>query len=129
MKIYLTITTLTKNQLLGLVILVISFWYNGIFLITFITKNALWAGLPLLGIFILSIPVAYFAISGVVALMKLRYEQTLATITFIVVLVSVLHALALLYVPTLYTLPAASPLPYIWLMWFSSTVLVTAIFK
>ena len=118
------IKTLSKKQWLGLIILSVGFWYNGVYLVSFISQNDWWSGLPMLTIFALSVPIAVIAVSGVVSLMKLSFVQTLPTISFIVGLVSAFHTLALINFPQLYQISNFDPMPYIWLLWFCVAVLI-----
>jgi hypothetical protein len=123
------IKSLTTKQFLGLIILAIGFWYNGVYLISFISKNDWWSGWPLFTIFAISLPIAIMAISGLISLMKLRSDQTLPVVSLVVGLVAIMHTAALLGRPQLYQIYDNELIPYIWLLWFCGIVLIPTTFK
>lgn len=123
------IRTLSRKQWLGLIILSGGFWYNGVYLISFISRNDWWSGLPMFTIFTLSIPIAAIAVSGAISIMKLTNQQTLSVVCFIVGLVAALHTLTLINFSQLYQISSSGYIPYIWLLWFCAAVLIPVAFK
>ena len=113
-------------QLLAIVGLAVSFWFNGVLLIRVITSHALWGGIGSATIFALSVPIAVLSIAGVRKFLRLTPEQLSPSIILIVALVAMLHGVALTWTPTIYSATEAALLfAAAWLVWFSGAVLLS----
>jgi hypothetical protein len=116
-------------QLVALIGLAVGFWFNGVILIRLITSHALWGGAGSATIFALSLPIATLSIVGVGKLLKLTREQLAPGIILIVAVVTLLHGIALTWIPSIYGTEGESLLfASSWLIWFCGAVLLSLFF-
>ena len=119
------ISTFSYGKFLALTLLAVSFWINGVFMVRVFTAHGWWDGYPLLLLYVLSVPVAALCISGVRKLLSLTQVQLLPAIVFITGSVAMLHALALMLLPSIYASDARPLLlASAWLLWFCGAVLL-----
>ncbi len=119
--------TFSKAKICALVLLSVSFWLNGVFLVRFFSSHGWWGGYygPIL--FLLSVPVAALCIGGVRRLLSLTHEEVLLAVVLITALVAFLHGAALLFTPMIYNSDPQSLLyASAWLIWFCGAVLLPA---
>lgn len=115
---------LTTYQTAGIFFLIINFWYSGVLLVANISYYLHWTPLVFLILSLSSIPLAYYSIRGVKWFLRLTTTQTTLVVSRITIAVTLLHILALYYIPSWYTVSGeALLLAEGWLLLFSITVL------
>ena len=110
----------------SVVLLSLSFWSSGVFLIRILNGYQIWnSGVWLTLLFALSLPLVYLSILSVQKIFRaIRREATPPT-HYIIALVLILHAVALSLYPALYTLVSSPALSAAaWLLWFGGIAML-----
>ncbi len=96
------------------------FWLTGVLFIRFagtifFAEGSVW----LVGLYLLTVPVVWVMIDSVSLIGKLSRLQTLMAIVIFNFTATLLDAVAIAWLPSIYGLPApAQPLAAAWLLWF-----------
>lgn len=113
-------------QLPAIILLSIAFWLNGIRIVKIINYYSYWGGVGSIIIFILSFPVAFFAIKAVTKILKLTEKQVYPAIILIVSLVGLLHGITLTYKPSMYRATGDSLMfATAWIIWFCGATILS----
>ena len=89
----------------GLIIIsALSFWSSGVVLVRVLNSYNVWnGGILLASLFILSIPLVYFSIISVEKMFRALHVDPNSSITYIIALVVLIHALMLSTYPSVYS--------------------------
>lgn len=87
--------SLTRWQLLIMMLLILNFWYSGVLLVSNISNYVAWSFLVVLALSVLSYPIAVISIRGVNWVLHLTPQQSHTTITIVTIAVTVIHTIAL----------------------------------
>ena len=114
----------TLRHYISIVLLCLSFWSSGVFLIRFMSDYRLWSGWTEVLLFVVSPVVATVCIVAVRRALTLTSDTFVPTIVLITGLVVGLHGLVLILFPALYGDRSYLLPSVIWLVWFCSSVLL-----
>lgn len=116
-----------KLQVL-IVLLSLSFWSSGVFLIRILHTYHVWdGGIPLVLLFVLSIPLVYLSIESTRAIFTRMGEEDTSPTSAIIALVVLIHALVLVMYPALYGfVPSPALAATAWLLWFGGSAMIIA---
>jgi len=119
--------SLSRWQLLVLILLIANFWYSGVLLVSNISYYFEWSLFTVAILSALSYPVAVISIRGVNWVLRLTPQQSHRTVTIVTLAVTVMHIIALYTVSIWYQVSGTEIIFAAgWLSFFSITVLLAS---